>query len=333
MEEQSIPLKEAAERYNIKLDRLRRAAWDGRLRVVRDGMHWSVRPSEVERFVRDNGRAPRVQPMPRREGDAAARVIAVAIPKGGTGKTTSVLNLGAALAELGQRVLVIDCDPQGSLTTALGFDHNKLEFTLQDAIERYNDTFDTELEQAILSTDEGIDVVPATARLNKANTDLHNALDPHKILSKLIDPLRSQYDIILLDTLPYLGVLVQNALVAADEVLIPVQAQALAGESALLMVQQIEKIRKSGLNPQLKICGFLLTQVDVSTTVQREHVAYARRRFGQDGHVFHVMIEDHPCVQESQTKGIRQSLFRYKPTGPVTNAYRSLAQEVIYGEA
>jgi chromosome partitioning protein len=169
--------------------------------------------------------------------------------------------------------------------------------------------------------------------LNKANTDLHNALDPHKILSKLIDPLRSRYDIILLDTLPYLGVLVQNALVAADEVLIPVQAQALAGESALLMVQQIEKIRKSGLNPQLKICGFLLTQVDVSTTVQREHVAYARRRFGQDGHVFHVMIEDHPCVQESQTKGIRQSLFRYKPTGPVTNAYRSLAQEVIYGEA
>jgi chromosome partitioning protein len=333
MDEKALPLKDAAERVGIKMDRLRRAVWEGRLLAQRDGVHWAVRPSEVERFIREQGHAPRIQAAPRREGAAAARVIAVAIPKGGTGKTTTTLNLGAALSERGQRVLAIDCDPQGSLTVAVGRDPNRLEYTLQDAIEHYIETFEATLDRAILAVDEAIDLVPSTARLNKSNTDLHNALAPQQVLNKLVAPLRTQYDIILIDTLPYLGVLVQNALVAADEVLIPLQAQALASESARLMVQHIQQIRKSGLNPRLRILGFLLTQVDLSTTVQREYVTYARRAFGEDGPVFNAMIEDSPLVQESQTAGIWQSLFRYKPTAPVTNAYRALAEEVTDGEA
>jgi chromosome partitioning protein len=296
-------------------------------------VQWFVRPAEVERFIHDNGRAPRIEPAPRRQGAAAARVIAVAIPKGGTGKTTTTLNLGAALAERGQRVLLIDCDPQGSLTVAMGCDPNRLEYTLQDAIEHYTETFESTIDRAILTTEEGIDLVPATARLNKSNTDLHNALAPQQVLGKLVAPLRTRYDLILIDTLPYLGVLVQNALVAADEVLIPLQAQALASESARLMVQHIQQIRRSGLNPRLRILGFLLTQVDPAATVQREYVTFARRTFGEDGMVFTAMIENRPVVQESQTAGVRQSLFRYRPTDLVTNAYRALAQEVINGEA
>src|SRR4051812_43547603 len=128
MEEQTLTLKDAAERYGAKLDRLRRAVWEGRLMAHRDGLQWLVRPDEMERFLRDNGRAPRIQPAPRREGRADARVIAVAIPKGGTGKTTTTVNLGAALTECGQRVLVVDCDPQGSLTVALGVDPGGLEY-------------------------------------------------------------------------------------------------------------------------------------------------------------------------------------------------------------
>lgn len=333
MDEPPISLKEAADRYDIKLDRLRRAVWDGRLMAQRDGVQWFVRPAEVERFIRDNGRAPRIEPAPRREGVADARVISIAIPKGGTGKTTTTLNLGAALAERGQRVLLIDCDPQGSLTVAMGCDPNRLEYTLQDAIEHYTETFESTIERAILATDEGVDLVPATARLNKSNSDLHNALAPQQVLSKLLAPMRTRYDLILIDTLPYLGVLVANALVAADEVLIPVQAQALASESARLMVQHIQQIRRSGLNPRLRILGFLLTQVDPAITVQREYVTFARRTFGEDGRVFDAMIESRAAVQESQTAGIRQSLFRYRPTDLVTNAYRALAQEVIDGEA
>ena len=333
MEETPIPLKDAAERYELKLDRLRRAVWEGRLLARRDGTQWVVRPSEVERFVHDNGRAPKIEVAPRREGAADARVIAVAIPKGGTGKTTTTLNLGAALVEQGQRVLLIDCDPQGSLTAAMGFDQNRLEYTLQDAIERYTETFESTIERAILRTEENLDLVPATARLNKSNSDLHNALAPQQVLAKLIAPLRSRYDLILIDTLPYLGVLVQNALVAADEVLIPLQAQALASESARLMVQHIQQIRRSGLNPRLRILGFLLTQIDPAITVQREYVTFARRTFGEDGMVFNAMIENRATVQESQTGGVRQSVFRYHPTDIVTSAYRALAQEVLDGEA
>src|SRR5688500_5600035 len=179
-EETHISLKEAAELYDVSYDRLRRAAYDGRLVVLRDGGRWLVRPAEVERFLNEGGRAPSITPLPRREDSAAARVIVVAIPKGGTGKTTTTLNLGVALAEVGQRVLVIDADPQGSLTTALRVDAQRLEWTLQDAIELYAEEFESDLARAIVSTEEGIDLVPATPRLNKANHDLPAAIDPNR---------------------------------------------------------------------------------------------------------------------------------------------------------
>jgi chromosome partitioning protein len=326
-----LNLKEAAERYAVSYDRLRRAAYDGRLVVLRDGGRWQVRPAEVERFLKQGGRAPGITLLPRRDDTAAARVIVVAIPKGGTGKTTTTLNLGVALAELGQRVLVVDADPQGSLTTALRVDALRLEWTLQDAIEHYTEDFESDLARAIVSTDEGIDLVPATPRLNKANHDLSAAIDPNRVLKALIDPLRGTYDFILIDTLPYLGVLVQNALVAADEVLIPLQAQAMASDSARLLVDQIQRTRRSGINPRLVVGGFLFTQVEPAATVQRQQMAYAERIFGEDARIFRTTIEDRLVVQESQSQPIRQSLFRYRPTDPVTQSYRALAQEVLYG--
>jgi len=327
-----LSLKEAADRYKVSYDRLRRAAYDGRLVVLRDAGHWLVRPAEVDRFLEEGGRAPTITPLPRREDTPAARVIVVAIPKGGTGKTTTTLNLGVALAEAGQRVLVIDADPQGSLTMALCVDAQRLEWTLQDAIERYTEDFESNLARAIVSTEEGIDLIPATPRLNKSNHDLPAAIDPNRVLKMLIDPLRSTYDFILIDTLPYLGVLVQNALVAADEVLIPLQAQAMASDSARLLVDQIQRTRRSGINPQLVVGGFLFTQVEPAATVQRQQMAYAERVFGEDARIFRTTIEDRLVVQESQSQPIRQSLFRYRPTDPVTQAYRALAQEVLHGK-
>ena len=326
-----LSLKEAADRYDVNYDRLRRAAYDGRLVVLREAGRWLVRPAEVERFIEEGGRAPSITPLPRRQDAAAARVIVIAIPKGGTGKTTTTLNLGVALAEAGQRVLVIDADPQGSLTAALRVDAQRLEWTLQDAIERYTEDFESDLARAIVPTEEGIDLVPATARLNKSNHDLPSALDPNRVLNVLIDPLRNPSDLILFDTLPYLGVLVQNALVAADEVLIPLQAQAMASDSARLLVDQIQRIRRSGINPRLVVAGFLFTQVEPAATVQRQQMAYAERIFGEDARIFRTTIEDRLVVQESQSQPIRQSLFRYRPTDPVTQAYRALAQEVLDG--
>lgn len=331
MDEGYILLKDAAERYDVALDRLRRAAYDGRLLVIREEKHWLVRPSEVERFIRDRGRAPQVKPMPRREDAAAARTIAIAIPKGGTGKTTTALNLGVALAEVGQRVLVIDSDPGASLTMALRCDPLRLEWTLQDAIERYIEDFECDLVRAIIRTDEGIDLVPSSSGLNEADDILRNAIDPHRVLRKLIAPLCASYDVILIDTMPYLGILVHNALVAADEVLIPLQARALATDSAKRLLKQIERIRRSEANPQLTVAGFLFTQVDPAEVNQREQMAYARRAFGAEYPVFRTTIEDRAAVRESQQQVVRQSLFRYRPTDPVTNAYRVLAQEVLDG--
>ena len=333
MEQTYIPLREAAGRYGVTYDRLRRAAYDGRLLVVREDGRWLVRPTEIERFIRDGGKAPKIERQPRRQGTASARVIAVAIPKGGTGKTTTTLNLGVALAERGQRVLTIDCDPQGSLTSAVGLDTNRLDLTLQDTIERYMRHFTTELDRAIVETREGIDLVPTNALLNRSNTDLLHALEPQKILRKLIDPLRERYDFILLDTLPYLGVLVQNALAAADEVVIPLEAAALSSHSARVLIEQIDVMRRSGLNPTLRILGFLFTRVDPTVSVQREHMAYARRTFGEDATVFHTTIEDRSVIVESQTGPTRGSLFSYRPTDPATQAYRALANEVLYGTA
>jgi chromosome partitioning protein len=328
--EEAIALKDAAQRFEIKPERLRRAAWDGRLQARREGPHWMVRPSEVERFIREGGRAPHVEPAPLRQDTAAARVIAVAVPKGGTGKTTTSLNLGAALHEAGQRVLLVDFDPQGSLTLAmLGKLATKLEYTVQDAIKLFMATYEPELARAIMPTTMGMDLVPATARLNLSNTELINAAQPRVVLHTLLDPLRSRYDFILIDTLPYLGILVENALVAADEVLVPVQAEFLDSESAALMVEHVRYVRKSGLNPALKICGFLLTKVRQSRAIQRQYVAYARRKFGTEGRVFTSIIDEGADVSESLA--LSQTLFQYRPMGPAANAYRTLAQEVLDG--
>ena len=122
MDQTYLHLREAADRYSVQYDRLRRAAYDGRLLTIRSEGRFLVRPAEVERFLSEAGRAPRIEALPRRDGAADARVIAVAIPKGGTGKTTTTLNLGVALSEQGQRVLVVDVDPQANLTIALGVD-------------------------------------------------------------------------------------------------------------------------------------------------------------------------------------------------------------------
>ena len=333
MESEYLSLREAADQYGYSYDRLRRAVYDGRLLAKRTDNRFYIRPEEMDRYRREGGKAPRIEPLPRRNDPAAAKVIAVAIPKGGTGKTTTTLNLGVALHELGQRVLVVDADPQANLTLALGIDSTRLPRSLQTAIERYVGDFTATLDEAIVRTDEGIDLVPASSDLNMANQLLPTALDPQKVLRKLLRPLRSRYDYILIDTLPYLGVLVQNALAAADEVLVPLQAQWLASDSVRMMVMEVRNFVKSEVNPDLRLAGFLFTQVEPQATVQRDQMAYVRRQYGEDAHIFDTMIEARLSVQESQSPAVRQSMFRYKPTDPVTYAYRALAQELLNGAA
>lgn len=327
-----LPLKDAAQQFGVKLDRLRRAAWDGRLTARQVGNQWLVEPSEVARFLRDGGRRPEPAAVTvGQRGEAMARIIAVAVPKGGTGKTTTTLNLGAALAGQGQRVLLVDFDPQGNLTQALGLRPADLEHTSYTAIKHFLSSFEPHLEQAIRPTSMGVDVVPTSARLNLANDELAVAIQREFVLQKLLAPIASRYDIILIDTLPYLGVLVVNALVAAQEVLVPLQAEYLATESVALMMDQVQLMRRSGLSPSLRVLGILLTMVDQRTLIHREAVEYARRVFGSQVPIFASMVKRSVRFPESQAS--HQSILAYDSDGDGARAYRDLAEEVLRGTA
>ena len=258
-----------------------------------------------------------------------ARVIAVGVPKGGTGKTTTTLNLGAALAEQGKRVLLVDFDPQGSLTIALGLRANKLEHTVYSAIKYFLATFESQIEMAICQTSAGIDLIPSNIRLNLANEELAVAPQREFVLQKLLAPVLPAYDVILIDTLPYLGILVINSLVAARELLIPVQPDALAVESASLMLQQVQYMRKSGLNPKLDVCGILLTQVKPRTVLNRQYVDFARQEFGSRVPVFATVITE--SIQFGESQAQHQSILQYAPHREGARAYRTLAQEVWNG--
>ena len=327
--EQEVPLKAAAQHFGVKVDRLRRAAWDGRLDARFLGNQYVVTLAAVERFLGASGRS---DPLPAAtgssSGDSMARIIAVAVPKGGTGKTTTTLNLGAALAEQGKRVLLVDFDPQGSLTLALGVRADDLEHTVHSAITYFLATYEARLDRAIISTSAGVDLVPATIRLNLANAELTVAPQGEVVLRELLAPLVHQYDVILIDTLPYLGILVENALAAAHEVLIPLQAEYLSTESVALMLRQIQFVRKSKLNPQLGVSGVLLTQVDSRTVISRQFMEYARKEFGAHVPVFETVIKRAVSFPESQAR--RQSILHYAPADAGSRAYRELAEEVLH---
>jgi chromosome partitioning protein len=329
--EEPIPLQDAAKLFGVKTDRLRRAAWDGRLATRMVGNQRLVLPSEVERFLRAGGRPRAAETRPPPEGDAMARIIAVAVPKGGTGKTTTTLNLGAALAEQGQRVLLVDFDPQGNLTQALGLRPSDLEHTIYSAIKYFLTRFEPQLDLAICPTSAGVDLVPTSARLNLANDELAVAIQREYVLQKLLAPLTARYDVILIDTLPYLGVLVVNALAAAHEVLIPLQAEYLATESVALIIDQIQLMRRSGLNARLGITGILLTMVDPRTLLHREAVDYARREIGAHTRIFDTLIKRSVRFPESQAS--HQSILQYDPSGEGARAYRALAEEVLHAAA
>jgi chromosome partitioning protein len=340
--DEAIPLQEAANRFGVKVTRLRKAADEGRLEVKRlpGSRDRLVRPSEVRRFLKGGGQGRPTgeartgnSPTADRQQGVRARVIAVAIPKGGTGKTTTTANLGAALAEMGKRILLIDLDPQGSLTLTLNCRPGHGQLTVYDIISRYVKEYEGDLTEAIVEARPNLDLVPATSRLNLANTELINARQREYVLRQLVTPLRDCYDLILIDTLPYLGILVENALAAADEVLIPTQAQHLSTESIDLITQQVNSIRKSGLNPNLHIGGIVLTQVKENRIVDRHYRDGIRMFYDGTIPVFQTEIRDSADVQKSQAMEPPQTLIEYAPLGNATAAYRALAEEVLHAAA
>lgn len=333
MADDAVPLKVAAEQFGVTYERLRRAAYDGRLTTVRLGHERLVRPSEVARFLGDAGKrsaASEALAVPEGASSRMAHVIAVSAPKGGVGKTTTALNFGAALAEIGKRVLLVDLDPQGSLTRVAGFEPEALEQTIYTAFKHFM-TYYEPGQLPILTSSTGVDLVPSNSVLTAADEELLMAVRREAVLQQLLEPQRARYDYIIIDTPPSLGVLVQNALVAAQQVIIPLEAEYLATPSIPLILKKIQVTRRTGLNPDLAIAGILLTMVDPRTVMSRETVDHIRKTYGPLVPIFKTTIRR--LVQFPNSQAARQSIVQYDPQGEGSRAYRALVKEVVNAEA
>ena len=256
------------------------------------------------------------------------RIITVSIPKGGTGKTTTTINLGAALAELGQRVLLVDFDPSGALTQALGVQPEGR--TVYSAIASYLTSYEPHLEAVIQPTHAGVDVVPTDARLNLANGQLVAVQRGEYVLRNLLLPVVSHYDVVLIDTLPYLGILVDNALTAAQAIIIPLQTEFLATLSVDLMIDHVAILRRSDPTATLRITGILLTHAD-RTVMSRQVAAYTRgeltARRAIEVPVFKTVIRRSVRFAEAQAMGM--TILQDDSQSDSAQAYRAFAQEVL----
>ena len=256
-----------------------------------------------------------------------ATVLAVVNQKGGTGKTTTCENLGVGLAQEGKKVLLVDVDPQGSLTISLGYPRpDDLDSTLSELMAKVMQETPLSPGEGILHHEEGVDLIPANISLSGIEVSLVNAMSRETILKQLMEPLKRQYDFILLDCMPSLGMLTVNALAAADNVLIPVQAQYLSAKGLEQLLQTVNKVRRQ-INPKLRIEGILLTMVDGRTNYAKDISNLIRETYGSKIKVFGTEIPHSVRAAEISAEG--KSIFRHDPKGKAANAYRTLTKEVV----
>ena len=254
-------------------------------------------------------------------------VIAVVNQKGGTGKTTTCENLGIGLANEGKKVLLVDTDPQGSLTIALGNPRpDDLPVTLTDLMAKIMQDQPPLPKEGILSHEEGVDLVPANITLSGLEVSLVNAMSRETILKQYLETVKGQYDYILLDCMPSLGMLTVNALAASDQVLIPVQANYLSAKGLEQLLQTVNKVKRQ-INPKLRIEGILLTMVDSRTNYAKEISTLIRATYGSKLKVYDADIPRSVRAAEISAEGV--SIFKHDPGGKVAEAYRSLTKEVL----
>jgi chromosome partitioning protein len=258
---------------------------------------------------------------------ANCEVIAIVNQKGGVGKTTTTANLGIGLAREGKRVLLIDCDPQASLTISLGHPQpDQLPTTLTDVLNKVLDEEPLQTKEGVLRHDEGIDLMPSSIELSGLEVSLVNVMNREKVLKQYIDSMKRDYDHILIDCMPSLGMLTINALAAANSVLIPVQAQYLPAKGLEALLQTISKVRRQ-INPKLRIDGILLTMVDSRTNYAREISTLLRDTYGKKLKVFSTDIPLSVRAAEISAEG--KSIYVHDPKGKVAEAYHTLTKEVI----
>lgn len=255
------------------------------------------------------------------------KVISICNQKGGVAKTTTAVNLGIGLAKEGNKVCLVDCDAQGSMTIALGYkEPDRIEVTLATLLSEIMEEEEVSISDAIIHQDEGVDLIPANIDLAALEINLVNAMSREVMLRMLIESIRSEYDYIIIDCAPSLGMMTINALACADSVLIPVQASYLPVKGLEQLMKTIQRVQKR-LNKKLVIEGILLTMVDSRLNYAKDISQLVIDTYSNKVPVFETKIPLSVRAAEISVEGT--SIYQYDPKGKATAAYRTLTEEVI----
>jgi chromosome partitioning protein len=256
-----------------------------------------------------------------------AKITAICNQKGVVGKTVTAVNLGIGLAREGEKVLLVDMDAQGSLTASLGYQRpDQMENTLATILGRIILDEPVSPGEGILHQAEAVDLLPANIELSGLEVTLVNTMSRETILRDYLNSVRDQYDVILLDCCPSLGMLTINALAAADQVLIPMQAHYLSIKGLEQLIRTISNVKRK-INPGLEIAGILITMADLRTTYSREIIELLRNSYGDKLRIFNSIIPQ--SIRAAETSAEGRSIYLHDPAGKVSAAYASLTREVL----
>ena len=258
------------------------------------------------------------------------KVIAIANQKGGVGKTTTTVNLGIGLARKGKRVLLIDADPQGSTTVSLGIDEpDKIEYSLANVLMDVVNEEEIDYKKIILKHEENIDFVPANIELAGLEVSMVNVMSRELVMKRFISNIKENYDYILIDCMPSLGMITINALVCANSVLIPVQASYLPVKGLQQLIKTISRVRRQ-INPELKIEGMVMTMVDMRSNYTKDILEALESTYGETIGIFDSRIP--MSVRAAETSAEGKSIYIHDPKGKVARSYEELTEEVLVHE-